>query len=67
MLTQKFQGAGNASMMALKQLSQIVHRQAVVMSFGDAFFVLTVFYLALTALVIFVKKPNMAGPPSDAH
>lgn len=67
MLTQKFQGAGNASMMALKQLSQIVHRQAVVMSFGDAFFVLTVFYLALTALVIFVNKPNMAGPPPDAH
>ena len=67
MLTQKFQGAGNASMMALKQLSQIVHRQAVVMSFGDAFFVLTVFYLALTALVLFVNKPNMAGPPTDAH
>lgn len=67
MLTQKFQGAGNASLMALKQLSQIVHRQAVVMSFGDAFFVLTVFYLGLTALVIFVNKPNMAGPPPDAH
>lgn len=67
MLTQKFQGAGNASMMAMKQLSQIVHRQAVVMSFGDAFFVLTVFYLGLTALVIFVNKPNMAGPPPDAH
>jgi DHA2 family multidrug resistance protein len=67
LLTQKFQGAGNASMMALKQLSQIVHRQAVVMSFGDAFFVLTVFYLGLTALVIFVNKPNMAGPPPDAH
>ncbi len=67
MLTQKFQGAGNASLMAMKQLSQIVHRQAVVMSFGDAFFVLTVFYLALTALVLFVNKPNMAGPPTDAH
>ncbi|HEX7791460.1 MAG TPA: DHA2 family efflux MFS transporter permease subunit [Afipia sp.] len=67
MLTQKFQGMGNASLMALKQLSQIVHRQAVVMSFGDAFFVLTCFYLALSTLVIFVNKPNVAGPPSDAH
>lgn len=67
MLTQKFQGMGNASLMALKQLSQIVHRQAVVMSFGDAFFVLTCFYLALSTLVFFVNKPNLAGPPSDAH
>ena len=67
MLTQKFQGMGNASLMALKQLSQIVHRQAVVMSFGDAFFILTCFYLALSAMVLFVKKPNVMGAPSDAH
>lgn len=67
MLTQKFQGAGNASLMALKQLSLIVHRQAVVMSFGDAFFVLTVLYVCLSLLVLFVNKPNLAGPPPDAH
>ena len=47
MLTQRLQGMGDASLMALKQLSQIVHRQAVVMAYGDAFFLLTVFYLAL--------------------
>nr|HAQ92191.1 MFS transporter [Afipia sp.] len=67
MLTQKFQGAGNASLMAMKQLSQIVHRQAVVMSFGDAFFMLTCFYLVLSTLVFFVRKPNVMGPPPDAH
>ncbi len=67
MLTQKFQGMGNASLMALKQLSLIVHRQAVVMSFGDAFFILTCFYLALSVMVFFVKKPNVMGPPPDAH
>jgi DHA2 family multidrug resistance protein len=67
MLTQKFQGMGDASLMALKQLSQIVHRQAVVMSYGDAFYILTIFYLALSVLVIFVEKPNMAGPVADAH
>lgn len=67
MLTQKFQGMGNASLMALKQLSMIVHRQAVVMSYGDAFFILTCFYLALSALVVFVNKPNLTGPPPDAH
>ena len=67
MLTQKFQGAGNASLMAMKQLSQIVHRQAVVMSFGDAFFILTCFYLILSTMVFLVRKPNMMGPPPDAH
>ncbi len=67
MFTQKFQGMGDASRMALKQLSNIVHRQAVVMGFGDAFFLLAIFYLALSLLVFFLKKPNMMGPSSDAH
>jgi MFS transporter, DHA2 family, multidrug resistance protein len=38
-----------------------------VMSFGDAFFILACFYLALSLLVFFVNKPNMMGPPPDAH
>lgn len=67
MFTQKFQGMGDASRMALKQLSNIVHRQAVVMGFGDAFFLLAAFYLALSLLVFFLKKPNMMGPPPDVH
>ena len=41
----------------MKQLSQIVHRQAVVMGFGDAFFILTVFYLGLSVLVMLLKRP----------
>ena len=57
MLTQRMQGMGDASLMALKQLSQIVHRQAVVMGFGDAFFMLTVFYFGLIMLLVFLKKP----------
>lgn len=65
--TQKFQGMGDASLMAMKQLSQIVHRQAVVMGFGDAFFILTFFYLTLSVLVFFVNKPSLLGPPPDAH
>jgi DHA2 family multidrug resistance protein len=64
--TQQFQGMGDASLMALRQLSNIVHRQAVVMGFGDAFFILTFFYLALSVLVFFVNKPNLMGPPPDA-
>jgi DHA2 family multidrug resistance protein len=57
MLTQRMKGMGDASLMALKQLSQIVHRQAVVMGFGDAFFMLTVFYFGLIILLVFLKKP----------
>src|SRR5882762_2622836 len=57
LLTQKFQGLGDATLMAMKQLSQIVHRQAAVMSYGDAFFILTLFYLGLSLLVTLLNKP----------
>jgi DHA2 family multidrug resistance protein len=68
MLTQRAQGMGDAALMAMKQLSQIVHRQAVVMSYGDAFFLLTLFYLGLSVLVMLLNKPNMAAAGGgDAH
>src|SRR6267378_3684943 len=65
MLTQRLQGMGDAALMAMKQLSQIVHRQAVVMGYGDAFFMLTVFYFGLSVLVVLLKKPASAStePP----
>ena len=66
MLTQRMQGLGDASMMALKQLSQIVHRQAVVMGYGDAFFMLTLFYFSLSLLVMLLKKPASLGA-APAH
>ena len=59
MLTQRLQGMGDASLMALKQLSQIVHRQAVVMAYGDVFFIMAVFYFGLSFLVILLKKPAL--------
>jgi DHA2 family multidrug resistance protein len=66
MLTQKFQGMGDAALMALKEFAQIVHRQAVVMSYGDAFFMMTLFYVGLSLLVMLLKKPaNVAT--GDAH
>ncbi len=67
MFTQRFQGMGDAAMMAMKQLSQIVHRQAVVMGFGDAFFLLAIFYCGLSFLVVLLDRPNLAGAPSGAH
>jgi MFS transporter, DHA2 family, multidrug resistance protein len=60
MFTQRMQGMGDAALMAMKQLSQIVHRQAVVMGYGDAFFMLTIFYFGLCLLVLLLKKPAMA-------
>jgi DHA2 family multidrug resistance protein len=67
MFTQKFQGMGDASMMAMKQLSQIVHRQAVVMGYGDAFFILTVFYFGLSVLVLLLNKPAALSSSAPAH
>jgi DHA2 family multidrug resistance protein len=62
MLTQKLQGMGDSTLMALKELSMIVHRQAVVMGYADAFFLLTMFYFSLSILVTLLKKP--ASPAS---
>jgi MFS transporter, DHA2 family, multidrug resistance protein len=65
MFTQRMQGMGDAALMALKQLSQIVHRQAVVMSYGDAFLLLTIFYLGLSLLVILLHKPSATAAGAD--
>ena len=61
MFTQRMQGMGDATLMAMKQLSQIVHRQAVVMGYGDAFFMLTVFYFGLSLLVHGFEKAFRDG------
>ena len=66
MLTQRMQGMGDASLMALKQLSMIVHRQAVVMGYGDAFFMLTIFYFGLSLLVMLLKKPALLSSERGA-
>ena len=66
MFTQRMQGMGDAALMAMKQLSQIVHRQAVVMGYGDAFFMLTLFYFGLSVLVMVLKKPA-ALPSAPGH
>jgi DHA2 family multidrug resistance protein len=59
---------GDAALMALKQLSQIVHRQAAVMSYGDVFLMLALFFLGLSVLVLLLNKPaSMAAAGGDAH
>src|SRR2546423_4299613 len=64
--TQRMQGMGDAAMMAMKQLSQIVHRQAAVMGYGDAFFMITVFYFGLSLLVMLLKRPPTLTAGGDA-
>jgi DHA2 family multidrug resistance protein len=65
--TQRLQGMGDAALMALKQLSQIVHRQAVVMGYGDAFLMLTLFYVGLSLLVLLLNKPTAIAAQGDGH
>jgi MFS transporter, DHA2 family, multidrug resistance protein len=67
MFTQRLQGMGDAALMAMKQLSQIVHRQAVVMGYGDAFFMLTIFYFGLSVLVMLMKKPPASAAGGQGH
>jgi MFS transporter, DHA2 family, multidrug resistance protein len=68
-LTARFQDFGsNAQLMALKQLSLMVRREATVMSFADVFLLLTILFVALAALSIVMKRPVApAGAAAEAH
>ena len=57
----------DAERAALKQMSLIVRQQALVLSFGDVFLVLTGLFIGMTALLFLVKKPSMAAAPAEAH
>jgi DHA2 family multidrug resistance protein len=38
-----------------------------VMGYGDAFFMLTLFYVGLSLLVMLLKKPNPAAAAGGGH
>jgi DHA2 family multidrug resistance protein len=64
----KFSSYGaDAKAMALKQMTQIAHRQASVMAFADVFLALTVLFVVLAALAVLVKKPAAAGGAGGGH
>ena len=67
MFTQSLQGLGDAALMAMKQLSQIVHRQAVVMGFGDAFFMLTRVLFRPQPAGHAAEEAGRDGVGGDAH
>jgi DHA2 family multidrug resistance protein len=67
-MTQRFSSYGSdAQQMALKQLNSIVHRQGVVMAFGDVFLVLTLLFVALAVLALLVKRPAAAASAGGGH
>jgi MFS transporter, DHA2 family, multidrug resistance protein len=65
-LTTHFQGS-DAHLMALKQMMAMVRRQAAVMSFADVFVLLTVLFVALTALGILMKRPAPVAADAAGH
>ncbi|GGD06228.1 DHA2 family efflux MFS transporter permease subunit [Aureimonas glaciei] len=56
----------DGSLTAVSQMSQIVRREAMVMSFSDVFLFLTVLFGALVLLSVFIQKPA-AGVKVEAH
>jgi DHA2 family multidrug resistance protein len=67
-LTARFHDFGsNAEVMALKQMSLMVRREATVMSFSDVFLLLTILFVGLAVLGIVMKRPVLAGAAADPH
>lgn len=67
-LTRRFADFGtDAGAMALKQMVQLVHREAVVMAFGDIFLLFTGLFLLLALGSFAMRKPASAGPSGGGH
>ncbi|MGO4388498.1 DHA2 family efflux MFS transporter permease subunit [Microvirga sp. 2YAF29] len=60
-MTMNFQSLGSdASQAALRTLSNMVRREALVMSYADVFLLLTVLFVGLIFALPFIKKPRAA-------
>lgn len=67
-LTARFRDFGSdASAMALKQLTGLVHREALVMAFADVFVGLTVLSIALVMLAPLIRRPPALGGGGGGH
>ena len=67
-MTARLQSFGSdASAMALKQLTQLVHQQATVMAFADVFLMLTVVFAVLAAAGLVMKRPAPVGGAAGGH
>jgi DHA2 family multidrug resistance protein len=52
---------------AIKQLAGMAQKQAIILSFGDIFMLLTVLFLSLILGVMMIKKPEGVGPSGGGH
>jgi DHA2 family multidrug resistance protein len=67
-LTTRFHDFGsNAQVMAIKQMSLMIRREATVMSFSDVFLLLTILFVALALLGLVMKRPAMRGAGAGGH
>ena len=57
----------DAQAMALKQMTQLAHRQAAVMAFADVFLILTALFVGLAVLAVLVKKPAAPAGAGGGH
>jgi DHA2 family multidrug resistance protein len=65
-LTARYASYGSdASLMALKQVNLITHRQGVVMAFADVFLLLTVLFIALAFLALVLRRPAQVAGAAD--
>jgi hypothetical protein len=57
----------NAYPMALKQLSLIVQRESLTLTYNDVFLVLAISYFVAVPLTFLLRKPQPQKGPSEAH
>ncbi|KAA2235193.1 DHA2 family efflux MFS transporter permease subunit [Salinarimonas soli] len=61
-MTLRFHDLGSdAGQAAIKSLSNIVRREALVMSFADVFLILTILFVAMACATPLIKRPRNAG------
>ena len=67
-MTARFRDFGAAAEpMALKQLSSMLHREALVMAFADIFMLFTVLFAGLVILAIIIRRPEQPGTAAPAQ
>jgi DHA2 family multidrug resistance protein len=67
-MTLRFQDLGSdAGQAALRTLSNIVRREALVMSFADVFLILTVLFVAMALATPFIQRPQPGAAGGGGH
>ena len=67
-MTRNFQSHGlDGPTAALSKLSGMVHQQAMVMSFMDVFYLLTMLFASLAVFAMMMRKPPAAAGGGGGH